>query len=105
MTDDPGEAYSGAHVVYAKSWGSLKNYGRAPDADPAFQARWRVSEKRMSGTDGAIFMHCLPVRRNVVAEDAVLDGERSVVLDQAENRLHIAKALLLWLLGRENQNA
>ena len=53
----------------------------------------------MARTPAASFMHCLPVRRNIVVSDQVLDSPRSVVVDQAENRLHVQKALLLHLLG------
>jgi len=98
VSDKPQEAYRGAHAVYAKAWGSLSEYGRPLPADPAFRALWRVSADKMALTDGAVFMHCLPVRRNVEVDDAVLDGPSSVVVDQAENRLHTAKAVLYRLL-------
>ncbi|MDE2291397.1 MAG: N-acetylornithine carbamoyltransferase [Elusimicrobia bacterium] len=100
VTDDVEAAYEGAHVVYAKSWGSLASYGTPPPADPAFRARWMVTEEKLARSAKALFMHCLPVRRNLVVEDAVLDGPRSVVVDQAENRLHTAKAVLLDVLGQ-----
>ena len=58
-----------------------------------------VDDEFMSATDNARFMHCLPVRRNVVVADSVIDGERSVVVDQAENRLHAQKAMLRWLFA------
>ena len=87
----------GAHVIYAKSWGSLKHYG---DAEAESQLRaplrdWCVTDAWMRrARAGAHFMHCLPVRRNVVVADEVLDGHSSVVIDQAENRLHAQTALL-----------
>jgi ornithine carbamoyltransferase len=59
---------------------------------------WRVDAGIMARTNNALFMHPLPVRRNVVATDDVLDGERSMIYEQAENRVHVAKALLLQLL-------
>ena len=59
---------------------------------------WRVDEAIMAATNNAIFMHSLPVRRNVVATDEVLDGPRSVIYDQAANRVPVQKALLLQLL-------
>lgn len=99
VTDDARAAYDGAHVVYAKNWGSLERYGQAPSQEKAFKDLWRVSPDKMNRTDRAIFMHCLPVRRNVVVDDAVLDGPESVVVDEAENRLHTAKAVLLTVLG------
>ncbi|MFA6028405.1 MAG: N-acetylornithine carbamoyltransferase [Elusimicrobiota bacterium] len=98
VTDQPREAYKGAHAVYAKAWGSLAEYGKPPSADPAFRDLWRVSADKMALTDGAVFMHCLPVRRNVEVDDAVLDGPSSVVVDQAENRMHTSKAVLYRLL-------
>jgi N-acetylornithine carbamoyltransferase len=99
-TDDLA-ALEGARVVYAKSWGSLQAY-TDPDAEATIRAPhrdWQVTPTWMARTGGARFMHCLPVRRNVVVADAVLDSDASVVVDQAENRLHVQKALLLELLG------
>jgi N-acetylornithine carbamoyltransferase len=101
VTNDSLSAYSGQHVVYAKSWGSIARYGQPPSSDPAFRSEWIVTADKMKKTDGAIFMHCLPVRRNVVVADEVLDGPWSVVLDEAENRLHTAKAVLMHLLAAE----
>lgn len=103
VTDDAEGAYKGQDVVYAKAWGSLENYGTLPSSDPAFRKKWIVTEEKMRRTENAFFMHCLPVRRNVVVEDAVLDGPRSVVIDQAENRLHTAKAVLMKLLCPERK--
>ena len=57
------------------------------------------TERSLAATDGAIVMHCLPVRRNVVIADEVLDGPRSVVLEQGENRLHVQKATLCRAMG------
>ena len=91
------DCFAGAHVVYAKSWGSLECYG---DAAAEAQLRaplrpWCVNEAWMARARAqARFMHCLPVRRNVVVADEVLDGDCSVVIDQAENRLHAQTALL-----------
>lgn len=102
VTDAVDDAFDGAHVVYAKAWGSLEKYGLPPDA--ALRPRWTVSEKKMRRTQRGVFMHCLPVRRNLVVDDAVLDGPASVVLDQAENRLHTTKALLTWMLGPDSDD-
>lgn len=99
-TDDRS-ALDGAKIVYAKSWGSLEAYGD-PDREQPIRAglkAWQVTADWMAQTDGGKFMHCLPVRRNVVVSDAVLDSDASIVVDQAENRLHAQKALLLKLLG------
>jgi N-acetylornithine carbamoyltransferase len=99
VTEDRGSAYDGVEVVYAKSWGALADYGR-PDDEAARRQKlkdWRVTEARMARGDNAAFMHCLPVRRNVVVDDAVLDGPRSIVLDEAENRLYAQQAILEWM--------
>jgi N-acetylornithine carbamoyltransferase len=105
VTDDVPAAYEGQHVVYAKSWGSISNYGQPPPSGAAFRAKWIVTAAKMKKTDDAIFMHCLPVRRNLVVADEVLDGPWSVVVDEAENRLHAAKAVLLHLLAPEQRTA
>jgi N-acetylornithine carbamoyltransferase len=101
--NDPDEAVVGADVVYVKSWGSLKHFGR-PDAEAELRAGlrdWRLTPQRLKSTlqGRATVMHCLPVRRNVEIDDAVLDGPSSAVVDEAENRLHVQRALLLTLLG------
>jgi len=100
VTDDVEAAYRGAHAVCAKSYGSTAYYGRFDqekrDKEP-LRARWIVDADKMGRTDDAIFMHCLPIRRNVKATDAVLDGPRSVVVDQAENRMWAQVAVLARL--------
>lgn len=102
ITRDVEKAFDGINVVYAKSWGSKDYYG-APHKDleqrGPYRKRWIVDEAKMKRTDNAIFMHCLPVRRNVIVTDAVIDGPRSVVIDEAENRLHVQKAVMAKLLG------
>lgn len=102
IVNDVNEAFDGAEVVYAKSWGSKNFYGdtqkdiefRAP-----LRADWIVDENKMARTNEAIFMHCLPVRRNVIVTDGVIDSKNSVVIDEAENRLHVQKAIMSKLLG------
>jgi N-acetylornithine carbamoyltransferase len=104
VTADLEGAYDAVQAVYAKSWGSLADYGH-PEAELERRSSlrdWRVTEARMARGRDAFFMHCLPVRRNVVVDDAVLDGPRSVVLDEAENRLYAQQAILEWL---EKENA
>ncbi|MEO6055387.1 MAG: N-acetylornithine carbamoyltransferase [Gemmatimonadales bacterium] len=103
IIDNPDDALVGADAVYVKSWGSVKHYGR-PEEEAAMRAGlrdWRLTPNRLRSTRGGkgIVMHCLPVRRNVEIDDAVLDGPNSVVVDQAENRLHAQRALLLELIG------
>jgi N-acetylornithine carbamoyltransferase len=101
FTDDAEGAFDGIDVVYAKSWGGSLFYG-GTDADIAHRTRfkkdWIVNEKKMSKTNDAIFMHCLPVRRNVIVTDAVIDSANSVVIDEAENRLHVQKAIMTELI-------
>jgi N-acetylornithine carbamoyltransferase len=105
IIDDPDEATVGADAVYVKSWGSIKLYGK-PQEEAAQRAGlrdWCLTPGRVKSTRGGrgIVMHCLPVRRNVEIADAVLEGPNSVVVDQAENRLHVQRALLLELIGNQ----
>ena len=104
VTNDMEEAFDGADVVYAKSWGSKMFYGDAEDdieERAQYRGRWIVDEAKMARTRSAIFMHCLPVRRNVIVTDGVIDSPSSVVVDEAENRLHVQKAILAELLTQE----
>ncbi|MBV9216944.1 MAG: N-acetylornithine carbamoyltransferase [Acidobacteria bacterium] len=102
FTHNVDQAFDEIDVVYAKSWGSKQFYGD-PDGDLAeraqYRGKWIVDDKRMSQTADGIFMHCLPVRRNVIVTDSVIDSQRSVVIDEAENRLHIQKAIMTELLS------
>ena len=100
VSHDPDAGYAGAHAVYAKSWGSWRYYGRWEEERPKRESHrgWIVTRRRMARAKDARFMHCLPVRRNVVVEDAVIDSPASVVIQQAANRLHVQKAVLLRLL-------
>jgi N-acetylornithine carbamoyltransferase len=95
------EALGGARAVYAKAWGSTRFYADAAAGALARRAHWdwTVTEERMALGDRAVFLHCLPVRRNVVVADEVLDGPRCRVYQEAGNRLHTARAVLLSLLG------
>jgi N-acetylornithine carbamoyltransferase len=105
VTNDVDEAFEGAEVVYAKSWGSRRFYG-APEKDmeerAAHRASWIVDEQKMARTRSGLFMHCLPVRRNVIVTDGVIDSPSSVVIDEAENRLHAQKAVMVKLFGMQN---
>jgi N-acetylornithine carbamoyltransferase len=101
MTHDIEEAYTGADVVYAKSWGALPYYGR-PEEEWELRKNYRhfiVDEEKMAMTNNGLFSHCLPLRRNVKATDGVMDADYCVALDEAENRLHVQKAIMLNLLG------
>ena len=102
VTNDVDAAFDGAEVVYAKSWGAKQFYGKAEQeiAERAqYRQDWIVDEQKMAHTNGAIFMHCLPVRRNVIVTDAVIDSPASVVIDEAENRLHVQKAIMTNVLS------
>lgn len=103
QTTDQAAAYQGANVVCAKAWGSLDYYGRFDEEardKAALRTDWRVDEAKMDRTDDAFFLHCLPVRRNVVVTDGVLNSARSAVIDEAENRLWTAAAVFAALGGK-----
>jgi N-acetylornithine carbamoyltransferase len=104
VTNDVDAAFAGAEVIYAKSWGAPRFYGRAEreiEERAQYRVQWIVDEEKMARTNNAIFMHCLPVRRNVIVTDGVIDSGASVVIDEAENRLHVQKAILTKVLGAE----
>lgn len=99
VTHDRRAAAEGAEIIYAKSWGALSRYEDRV-GEKALRDRhtdWIVDKELMDLTRRAYFMHCLPVRRNVVVSDAVLDSKASVIFREAENRLHVQKAVLEWL--------
>ncbi len=96
-TTDRGEALAGAHVVYAKEWGSPLHYGDS-EAEAKLRGNlndWCVTDSWFkTAAPGSHFMHCLPVRRNVAVADEVLDGPRSVVVREAYNRMVVQMAVL-----------
>ena len=96
-TNDIAQAFDSVEVVYAKSWGSKSFYGDV-EADvlerEQYRDKWIVDDAKMRLTNDALFMHCLPVRRNVIVTDDVIDSRNSVVIDEAENRLHIQKSIM-----------
>ena len=101
VTHDIDQAYAGADVVYAKSWGALPYFGKWEPEKPIRDAHrhFIVDAAKMKKTNGALFSHCLPLRRNIKATDEVVASPASAVIDEAENRLHVQKALLKHLLG------
>jgi len=105
-TEDRAEALAGAHAVYAKSWASPLYYGQ-PEAEVELRQRlsdWCVRESWFApARPDCRLLHCLPVRRNVVVADEVLDGPRSAVLQQAKNRLWVQMAVLARLLRGESR--
>ena len=101
VSHDIEEAYSGAHVVYAKSWGAIPFFGRWEEEKAIRDANkhFIVDEAKMARTDNGLFSHCLPLRRNVKATDAVMDSPACIAIDEAENRLHVQKAVMASLLA------
>jgi ornithine carbamoyltransferase len=100
LTDDVPAAARGADAVYTDVWTSM---GQEVERERRLEAfsRYQVNERVMGfAKPDAVVMHCLPAHRGEEITDAVLDGPRSVVLDQSENRLHVQKAVLLRLLGK-----
>ncbi len=95
VTHDQDEALRGAHFVYAKNWSSYAEYGAILSRDMS----WTVSAEKMALTDNAKFMHCLPVRRNMIVTDDVLDSPMSIVIPQAANRVVSAQTVLARLLA------
>jgi N-acetylornithine carbamoyltransferase len=103
LSHDVESAYRGAHVVYAKSWGALPYFGKWEQEKPIRDAHkhFIVDEAKMALTDHGVFSHCLPLRRNVKATDAVMDSPACIAIDEAENRLHVQKAVMAELVRRE----
>ncbi len=107
-TNDPGEAMEGARMLYAKSWASPELYGdgQAEAIRRRALGGWCVDEHWFDEAAAECrFMHCLPVRRNVVVTDAVLDGPRSVVVHEARNRMWVQMAVLHRLLAGAPRDA
>lgn len=91
---DQNKALENADFVYVKNWSSTSEYGKVMNTD----SNWMLTTEKMKRTNQAKFMHCLPVRRNVVVEDSVLDDANSVVIDQANNRTFSAQLVLKKIL-------
>jgi ornithine carbamoyltransferase len=101
VTNDAEEAVCGADVVYTDVWASMGQESQAAERREVF-AGFQVSASLFAlAKRDAIFMHCLPAHRGEEITDDVIDGPRSVVLDQAENRLHAQKAVMVWLIRPE----
>lgn len=94
VTNNQEEAFEQADFIYAKNWSVGKSYGRTI----LNEDDWMITKQKMTLTNNARFMHCLPVRRNVVVSDEVLDGGSSLVIDQANNRTFATQAVLKALL-------
>ncbi|MEE8146822.1 MAG: ornithine carbamoyltransferase [Longimicrobiales bacterium] len=105
LTRDPGEAATGAHVVTTDVWASMGQEDEATDRERAFKG-FQVDQEMMDRADpSAIFLHCLPAHRGEEVTAEVIDGAASRVFDEAENRLHAQKALLVYLMGGATASA
>ena len=93
---DQRTAFEGADFIYAKSWSSYSDYGKSK-----YIKEWMIDQDKMSLTNQGKFMHCLPVRRNVVVSGSVLDSSSSLVIEQANNRTFAAQAVLSEILSHE----
>lgn len=93
---DQNKAFEGADFIYAKNWASFNDYGKILSQD----RNWTVSEEKMALTNHAKFMHCLPVRRNMVVTDGVIESPDSIVIPEAANRVVSAQAVLKMILEK-----
>jgi ornithine carbamoyltransferase len=96
---DPYEAVAGADVVVTDTWVSMGKEDEKAHRVATFGSYQVTSELMATAKDDAIFLHCLPADRGYEVAADVIDGPQSVIWDEAENRLHAQKALLVWLLG------
>lgn len=94
VTHNQDEALEGADFVYAKNWASYEQYGQVLSKDMG----WTVTSEKMALTDNAFFLHCLPVRRNMIVSDEVIESPRSLVIPEAANRVVSAQTVLKMLL-------
>jgi len=95
-------AYADAEIVYAKSWGALPYFGNW-EAEKNIRDQYKhfiVDQQKMNLTKQGMFSHCLPLRRNIKATDEVMDSDYCFAIDEAENRLHVQKALMSELIGQ-----
>ncbi len=101
LTKDPKKAVNGAHIVYTDTWVSMGQEDETAKRLKIFQG-YQVDKKLMFLADKkSIFMHCLPAHRGQEVSDEVIDGPQSVVFDEAENRLHVQKAVLIYLFSKK----
>jgi ornithine carbamoyltransferase len=99
VVEDPMEAVAGADVVYTDVWTSMGQETESEARRQAFQGFMVTPQMMAAASPEAVFMHCLPAHRGEEVAAEVIDGPRSVVFDEAENRLHVQKAVLLLLIG------
>ncbi|TAJ13247.1 N-acetylornithine carbamoyltransferase [Marinilabiliaceae bacterium JC017] len=93
---DQEKAFEGADFIYAKNWASFSEYGQVLSTD----RNWMVDEEKMALTNNAKFMHCLPVRRNMIVSDGVIDSPQSIVVDEAANRIVSAQVVIKRMLEK-----
>jgi len=99
---DPAEAVRNADVIYTDVWASMGQESEAAEREEIFAPYQVNSELMAAAPEHCRFMHCLPAHRGVEVTDDVLDGPQSIVFEQAENRMHLSKGLLVWLLGENS---
>ena len=102
LESDPQKAVEGAHVLYTDTWVSMGEEEEAKRLMRILDGYTITDELMKRAESSAIFMHCLPAHRGEEVTAEVMDGPQSVVFDEAENRLHAQKALLLLLFGAES---
>ncbi|MDQ0011072.1 N-acetylornithine carbamoyltransferase [Luteibacter jiangsuensis] len=104
VSHDIEAAYRGADVIYAKSWGAIPYFGRWDEEKAIRDANkhFIVDEAKMALTNNGLFSHCLPLRRNIKATDAVMDSPACIAIDEAENRLHVQKAVMASLISQSS---
>ena len=98
VTHKQEEAFEGADIIYTKNWSSYQDYGKVLSIAPD----WMITADKMKLTHEAKFMHCLPVRRNVIVADEVIDSEQSIVVQQAANRTVAAQTVIKQILESQN---
>ena len=104
VTNDPVAAAAGADVLYTDVWASMGQEAEVGERTLVFR-QYKVDQAAVDrAAPDVVVLHCLPAHRGQEITDEVIDGPHSAVWDQAENRMHTAKALLLWLLGSEPTN-
>ena len=91
------KAFANADFIYAKNWSNYNEYGQITNSDSS----WTVTADKMKRTNNAKFMHCLPVRRNVIVTDEVIDSDNSIVMNQANNRTYSVQLVLQKILKDE----
>jgi N-succinyl-L-ornithine transcarbamylase len=90
------KAFENADFIYAKNWSNYNEYGKITNSDP----NWTITADKMKQTNNAKFMHCLPIRRNIIVTDEVIDSENSIVIKQANNRTYAAQLVLQKILEK-----